>query len=86
MDLRTKQQVSRICSYWKWGGLLMGIFIGSVITRLLVATEITSADIVWRFIAPLCLLGGAALSLLAHRKYDVLAGEGPIAKGFLPHS
>jgi len=86
MDSRTKQQVSRICSYWKWGGLLMGIFIGSFVTRLLVATEITSAVIAWRFVAPLCLLGGAALSLLAHRKYNVLAVEGPIEKGFLPHS
>jgi len=86
MDLQTKQQVSRLCSYWKASGLLGGIFVGSVVTRILGTTQGSPAVIAWRVVEFLCLLGGVALVLLARNKYDALTGEGPGAKRFLPHA
>ena len=83
MDLQTKQQVRQLCSYWKWGGLLMGIFSGSAITQLLDGTQGTPESIPWIVVKFLCLLGGVALVFLARRKYDTLVGKDPSTRSFL---
>ena len=83
MDSQTREQVNRLLSYTKAAALLVGIYIGSAITRLLGGTEGSPAVTAWRVVEFLCLFGGVALVLLARRKYDTLVGEGPIAKSFL---
>ena len=57
MDSQTREQVNRLLSYTKAAALLVGIYIGSAITRLLGGTEGSPAVTAWRVVEFLCLFG-----------------------------
>ena len=83
MDSQTRQQVRWLRRNWTWGGLLIGIFIGNLITRLMAETGLAWAILAWTLVAPLCAGVGAVLTYWAHRKYYELTDKEPIAKGQL---